>query len=93
MGVPFVNQLACYDGNGSNYVAHRDAPENDITGNFVHPLSWYLLGPINERTLTIVLYLNDSTWDSNTDESKFSGNLRCYVDAEKSDMTGISYYI
>lgn len=26
-GVPFYNQLACYDGKKANYIPHRDAPE------------------------------------------------------------------
>lgn len=38
-GVPFLNQLACYDGKNANYIAHRDAPEK-TSGGYSHPLKW-----------------------------------------------------
>lgn len=92
-GVPFVNQLACYDGEGANYVAHRDSPEENLPGTFYHPLRWLMLGPVLERELTIIIYLNESSWNSNLEGSNCSGNLRCYLDAKINDMTGMKLFV
>ena len=83
LGVPLANQLACYDGGGSNYVAHRDAPA--VNGDY----DWVLQPGIHDRALTMVLYLNESTWDSTTtDGENCDGNLRCFMHTENADITG-----
>jgi hypothetical protein len=83
LGVPFLNQLACYDGQGSNYVAHRDAPS--VVGDY----DWVLQPGIYDRKLTMILYLNQPTWDSKTaDGENCDGNLRCYMNTEPNDYTG-----
>jgi hypothetical protein len=84
-GVPLSNQLACYDGQGTHYVAHRDAPET--VGTF----DWVFQPGIYDRELTMVLYLNESSWDSSTtDGENCDGNLRCYLEADKDDYTGVT---
>lgn len=83
LGVPLSNQLACYDGGGSNYVAHRDAPA--VNGEY----DWVLQPGIHDRQLTMVLYLNHSTWDSSTtDGDNCDGNLRCFMTTDADDCTG-----
>ena len=83
MGVPLSNQLACYDGGGANYVAHRDA--SATIGDY----AWIMQPGIHDRELTMVLYLNQSSWDSKTaDGDNCDGNLRCFMDTEDNDETG-----
>lgn len=83
LGVPLSNQLACYDGKGSNYIAHRDAPA--VTGI----LDWILQPGVYDREITMVLYLNEEKWDSSTiDGENCDGNLRCFLDTENDDYTG-----
>lgn len=83
LGVPLANQLACYDGKGSNYVAHRDAPA------IVGKVDWVLQPGVYDREITMVLYLNNSTWDSSTaDGDNCDGNLRCFLNTEADDITG-----
>jgi hypothetical protein len=91
-GVPFSNQLACYDGQRSHYIAHRDAPEK-LKDGFTHPLRWLLQTALEDREITIILYLNEEVWDStgdNTMETNTNGMLRCYLNTEEDDMTGAS---
>jgi hypothetical protein len=87
-GVPFVNQLACYGRTGF-YIPHRDAPElfNDLHR---HPLQWLLQPGMNERQVTIILYLNDLEWDSMAGGAIDSGHLKCYLHTDCTDMTGVS---
>lgn len=83
LGVPLANQLACYDGKGSNYVAHRDAPAE------VGKIDWVLQPGVYDREFTMVLYLNDTTWDSTTaDGDNCDGNLRCFLNTQNDDITG-----
>jgi hypothetical protein len=94
LGVPLSNQLACYDGQGAHYVAHRDGNASEkkdgTSEEFTHPLKWLLRPGMDDREVTIILYLNDSTWDSNCDDLTDSGHLKVYVDADSSDETGES---
>jgi len=69
-GVPFSNQLACYDGLGANYIPHRDTPELLENGRSSHKLRWLLQPGVEERKLTIILYLNDESWNP-TEERRF----------------------
>ncbi len=83
LGVPLSNQLACYDGSGAKYVAHRDTPAE--TGDY----EWILQPGIHDRALTMVLYLNESSWDSTTsDGENCDGNLRCFMNTDTNDYTG-----
>ena len=90
MGVPMSNQLASYSF-GGHYVPHRDTP-NRADSSFHHPLQWLLQPGLNDRRLTVILYLNDEDWDCGTDatsgESKHEGCLRCYLDTEDVDSDG-----
>ena len=88
-GVPLSNQLACYDGNGAGYVAHRDRPEggSDLLAN--HPLRWLLHSGLDDRKVTIILYLNDREWDSSAGGStQESGHLKCYLNTTRGDTDG-----
>lgn len=89
LGVPFSNQLACYDGDGAHYSPHRDSPETD-SKVFTHPLSQLLDTALYDREITIILYLNESIWDSTIGNVSDSGHLRCYLDAKPNDMTGVT---
>jgi hypothetical protein len=82
-GVPFANQLSCYNSAGSHYHAHRDTP--DATSN--HPLKWLLQAGLNEREITIILYLNEIDWDCGCTDD---GCLRCYIGTAAEDDTGRS---
>jgi hypothetical protein len=82
MGVPFANQIACYDGENAHYVPHRDTPEID-SKLFNNPLRPFLQPGLDERELTIIIYLNNKDWDQSQ-----GGNLKCYMNAEMSDVTG-----
>jgi hypothetical protein len=68
LGVPYTNQLACYDGSidsESHYVPHRDAPESEESSYnhmFTSFLSQLLRPDMHTREVTIVLYLNDDIW-------------------------------
>ena len=84
MGVPFANQIACYDGEDAHYVPHRDTPERDPL-IFNSPLRPFMQPGLDEREITIIIYLNDKEWDHN-----HGGNLKCYLNAEISDITGIT---
>ena len=84
LGVPLSNQLACYDGNGAHYIPHRDTPEL-LKGKSSHPLRWLLQPGLEERKFTIILYLNESVWNYGE-----QGNLRCYINADVEDTTGLS---
>lgn len=86
LGVPYSNQLACYDGNGAHYIPHRDTPELQ-NGLPSHPLRWLLQPGLEERKFTIILYLNQEIWQGG-DDSNMTGNLRCYMHADMNDMTG-----
>jgi hypothetical protein len=90
MGVPMSNQLASYSFGGM-YVPHRDTPSR-ADSTFHHPLQWLLQPGLNERRLTVILYLNDADWDCGTDsksgESKYEGCLRCYLDTDDVDNDG-----
>ena len=92
MGVPLSNQLASYS-HGGKYVAHRDTP-GVSDASFHHPLQRLLQPGLNDRKLTVILYLNDTEWDEGkddvTDESKHEGCLRCYLGTNKNDGTGSS---
>lgn len=86
LGVPFENQLACYDGNLSKYIPHRDCPETTL--GWKHPLQWLFRPGLEDREYTIILYLNDEVWDSTVGGLGDSGNLKCYMNADMSDVTG-----
>lgn len=90
MGVPLSNQLASYSF-GGHYVPHRDTPSR-ADPTFHHPLQWLLQPGLNDRRLTVILYLNDAEWDCGTDstsgESKHEGCLRCYLDTDDVDNDG-----
>lgn len=87
LGVPFSNQLACYDGNGSHYVPHRDKPEQVNA----HPLGWLVRPGMDDREITIILYLNEKEWISDADGRSNDGNLRCYMNAHSDDTSGKFY--
>lgn len=91
LGVPYVNQLACYDGKLSHYIPHRDAPEI-MEGQTRHPFTWLTPGMDEpfDRQITIILYLNEPTWDSNSGGLTESGHLKCYLHTEPFDMVGTS---
>ena len=82
-GVPLSNQLSSYNSKGSHYKPHRDTP--DSSG--YHPLQWLLQAGLTERETTIILYLNDSNWDSGAEHD---GNLRCFLGSTADDETGSS---
>jgi 2OG-Fe(II) oxygenase superfamily len=82
LGVPFVNQLACYDG-GARYIAHRDTPEAYST-SWNHPLRFILHPGLSARVVTIILYINEPEWDT----ARSGGSLRCYMNADNDDFTG-----
>jgi hypothetical protein len=82
LGVPLTNQLSCYNGGKSKYIAHRDKPERS---GFQHPLSWLLSPGMDEREITIILYLNNTTWDSNANGTTHNGNLKVYLDSSSSE--------
>ena len=92
MGVPLSNQLASYS-HGGKYVAHRDTP-GESDASFHHPLQRLLQPGLNDRKLTVILYLNDTEWDEGKDEvtheSKHEGCLRCYLGTNNTDGTGAS---
>ena len=114
MGVPFSNQLACYNGGKSHYLPHRDAldsvggsPEGadeasaDVNHNHKtitkpasqgcqckHPFSTILQGDMEQRRITIIIYLNDEQWDSTAGGLADSGHLRVFVNAQADDVTG-----
>lgn len=97
LGVPMSNQLSCYDGNKSNYIAHRDVPDQTVTSLssplsslFFHPLRSVIQNGLSDRKVTIILYLNESTWDStcNDNDDNDNGNLKCYLGTAASDVTG-----
>ncbi len=83
-GVPMSSQLACYDGKGTNYVAHKDCPDELTFGR----MNKLLQPGLQDRRLTIILYLNGSTWNSSVGESKCDGNLRCYLNTKVGDDLG-----
>lgn len=88
LGVPFSNQLACYSSVNAHYIPHRDTPGKEEG----HPLQSLLQPGLEDRKITIILYLNDPKWDSGA-ESKLGvagtqGNLRCYLGADAADDTG-----
>ena len=85
LGVPLSNQLACYDGEGSFYVPHRDKPK--IAGKGAHPLRWLLQPGLMEREITIILYLNDVDWESGNDPN-MSGHLRIFLNTDIDDEVG-----
>lgn len=80
-GVPLSNQLSCYNGLGSHYRPHRDTPDELSS----HPLQWLLQSGLNERETTIILYLNDTTWDVGSNDD---GCLRCYLGTASTDDIG-----
>lgn len=116
LGVPFSNQLACYNGGNSHYVPHRDAldfgegfslkaekniafpDESPNTKSITkpdsqgcqckHPLATILQGDMEQRRITIIIYLNDEQWDSTAGGLVDSGHLRIYVNAQPGDVTG-----
>ena len=55
---------------------------------FKNVLSTILHGEMDVRQVTIIIYLNDKTWDSSSGGLVHSGNLRIYVDADIDDDTG-----
>jgi hypothetical protein len=84
--VPFSNQLALYDGKGEHYIAHRDVP---VRGTDVqHPLRFLVHPGLDERQITIILYLNDTEWDSKAGGMKKSGNLCVYLNTDHTDKSG-----
>jgi hypothetical protein len=87
LGVPFENQLACYDAKNARYIAHRDCPERN-EGEWSHPLYWLLKPGLEERIVTIILYLNQEQWDSNADGMTHNGDLICYMNANPTDFVG-----
>lgn len=87
LGVPFENQLACYDGKNTRYIAHRDCPERN-KGEWNHPLSWLLNPGMEERIVTIILYLNEPEWDSSADGIEHNGDLICHMNAKPTDFVG-----
>jgi hypothetical protein len=49
-----------------------------------------LLQPgLEDRRITIILYLNDAVWEGGSDVN-MTGNLRCYLNAEMNDITGVT---
>ena len=59
-GVPLTNQLACYDGDGAGYIAHRDTPRKDAKAK--SPLLYKILqAGLDTREITLILYLNAKT--------------------------------
>lgn len=85
LGVPFSNQLACYDGAKSHYMPHRDCPEATN-----HPFAWFLQADMRSREVTVILYLNDDDWNSNEGGLEQSGHLRAYLHTDSDDVTGTS---
>ncbi|CAJ1398940.1 unnamed protein product [Effrenium voratum] len=71
---PKFGMAAVYDGGGSYYAAHRD---NEHTGHAER--QW-----VNFRSLTAVIYVNPSGFESAED----GGQLRCHLGAELKDLTG-----
>lgn len=84
-GVPFANQVSCYDSNKSHYIAHRDNPILETSKIFSF-LSWFT-PEYEDREITIILYLNAEKWESGDCNS---GNLKLYIDADANDITGDS---
>ena len=61
-----------------------------MDGSISHPLSRFLKDGLEDRKLTIILYLNENKWDSSAGGLTNSGNLRCFFDTNLDDMTGSS---
>lgn len=83
-GVPISNQLSRYNIKDGHYVAHRDTPDNEKR----HFLQSYLQPGLQERKLTIILYLNDSKWDGG--KSGTDGCLRIFLNTDVQDVSGES---
>jgi len=90
MGVPLSSQIAVYNkGEGViGYRAHRDTPENlGVSPTSVgrkHPLRSILQPGLNDRVITIIVYLNERQWDADAS----GGSLRCYLGAKEWDLSG-----
>jgi len=90
LGVPVSNQLACYDGGGAKYIAHRDSPPegaSEDAAEYMNRARRFLLSQhtMSDRRYTIILYINEQSWDGDK-----GGYLRCYLGADASDDTGAS---
>lgn len=88
LGVPFINQLACYDGLGTHYIPHFDSHQV-ADGEFVNPLKALMHHTLQEREITIILYLNDENWDSNAGGLENSGHLRCHLEKDENGISEI----
>jgi hypothetical protein len=64
-------QLACYNGGLSRYVAHVDA--NLMPFREQGLLAWLSSRVYRQRVITVILYLNEPTWDK-----EHGGALRVY---------------
>jgi hypothetical protein len=84
-GVPLSNQLAVYDGNNAHYIPHRDAlTKNDLN----HPLRWFLQPGLQDRKITIIIYLNELQWTAMKGDDENDGNLKLYLNTKLDDETG-----
>lgn len=85
---PLDLQLACFDGGGAFYRAHRDAPTLGTSSSLLYLglQGWLAARPYRRRCITAILYLNDQDWccDPDTD----GGALRVYLGAETDDEVG-----
>ena len=95
LGVPLTIQLACYDGGGAKYIAHRDNPDDGGgaagLGFLGHVRRVFLSQhAMTEREYTIILYINEPDWGHDDSEKDRGGYLRCYPNADASDDVGSS---
>ena len=63
-------------------------PSNSIGCQCKHPLATILQGDMEQRRITIIIYLNDEQWDSTAGGMIDSGHLRIFIDAHADDVTG-----
>ena len=81
--VPDQLQLAVYPASESFYVAHRDVDNRSILEAGL--MGWLKSESYRTRSITAILYLNDTEWDA-----EHGGCLRCYLGAKRNDLTGES---
>lgn len=69
-----ARQLACYDGGERHYKAHLDASLHSVWS--VGLLAWLRQRMYRQRTITAILYLNETQWDCKKEVRRGEGRKR-----------------